>query len=162
MLISSVAQVLLRLAALGWFLSGVAQLVASMVIGPAEPMFLPNYAIPAVLILFSVVTWWIAPGLARRLAWGTDAELAIDRLTLRKLYATAFVGLGLWFALASFGSLFNAIHFQLAFAENPGDFTGLYKITEPALTLAAGATLIATAHIWSKKLARLAGDEPTE
>ena len=157
--LSSIVQVLLRLSALNWFVTGLVQLVPGIMALRSEASSVLQFAVPSIWILTGALFWVFAPFLSRQLAKGADSSVTLDGVSLLSLYSTAFVGLGLWFALANFAGVFNWIHYCITYssgtqgmgAAGPGSF---YNLSEAALTFLAGVALVATARIWARKLTR--------
>ncbi len=157
--ISSIAQVLLRLFALSWALTGLVHLAQAAMQTYIHQFSGPMLAAPLVLLLLSYLAWHFAPSISRALARGNDDAVSLQGVTLSQLYATVFVGLGMYFALDSFANVFNWVHF---FTINSSPDYGFhrenspsyYDLTENLLTLVAGIALIFTARIWAEKLTR--------
>lgn len=156
--LSGITQVLLRLFALSWALTGLVQLAQAFV--QARNHFGgPLLAAPLIMLMMSSLAWRFSPRISRALARGNDNGLNLQGITLRQLYATTFVGLGMYFALGSFADVFNWLHF---FAINRSPDYGFhhenspsyYDLTESVITFAAGLGLIFTARIWAEKLTR--------
>ncbi|MEX1119509.1 MAG: hypothetical protein WEB60_12030, partial [Terrimicrobiaceae bacterium] len=157
--ISSITQVLLRLSALNWFVTGLVQL-ASTIFSFRGDSFSPiQLAAPVIILLAGIVCWTLAPFLSRHFTKGADSAVSLEGVTLASLYSTAFVGLGLWFALANVAQVFNWIHFYVSYSSQvqgmtdtgPGSF---YSLSQAALTFAAGVILVATAQTWARKLTK--------
>lgn len=157
---SSIAQVLLRLFALNWAVTGLSQIAYNVFMGAQYGFsysLLLSLIPPLLLIAACVVTWWLAPAISRLLARGNDGAASLQGVTQSQLYATMFVGLGMYFALDSFADVFNWLHF-FAIRSSPDygfhreNSPSYYNLTESLLTLAAGIALIFTAHIWAEKL----------
>ena len=166
---SSIAQILLRLFALNWFLMGIIQ-VASVIFMAGEGLmgegsyFFYSVAPSLIYLVAGVIFWFVAPALSRLLAKRNDGEFSLKGVTERHLYSTAFLALGLYFALDSFANVFNWIHF---FSINKSPDYGFhheeapsyYELTEGALTLVAGIALMLTARTWATKLTRKSNSE---
>ncbi len=159
---SSIAQILLRLFALNWFVMGLTQVVSVILTIRAE-YFKTSYLTQGVLSLVAgIVLWFIAPRLSRFLARGDDGEVNLKGLSDQQLYTSVFLGLGLYFTLSHFGEAFSWIHF---FAVNESAEPGFrinerpsyYDLSETVMTLAAGIFLICTCKTWARKLAGQAG-----
>ena len=157
--LSSVTQVLLRLFALSWALTALARLAQTAVQARNHWFSGATLAAPLVMLLMSILAWRFSPRISRALARGNDSEITLQGVTLSQLYATVFVGLGMYFALSSFADVFNWLHF---FAINSSPDYGFhrenspsyYDLTESLLTFGAGIALIFTARIWAEKLTR--------
>ncbi len=156
--VSSVTQVLLRLFALSWALTGLVQL-GQAVVQARHHFGGPMLAAPLIMLLMSHLAWRFSPRISKALARGCDSEIHLQGVTQSQLYATVFVGLGMYFALESFANVFNWLHF---FAINSSPDYGFHKenspsyydLTENLMTLVAGIALIFTARIWAEKLTR--------
>jgi len=152
--LSSVVQVLFRLSALNWLVSGLVQLA----LGPLENRSFSwiGLLVPAVLLGSGIIVWVFAPFVSRFVSRGCDQSLSLEGVSLRSLYSTAFVGIGLWFALSNFAQVFNWLHFSIAYSKisgipssGPGSF---YHLSSAGLTFIAGIILVATARFWARKL----------
>ncbi|MEZ5325730.1 MAG: hypothetical protein R3F19_11790 [Verrucomicrobiales bacterium] len=157
--VSTIAQILLRLFALNWMLSGLIQIISAA--SQWEWFSISSLAMPVLYIVAGATIWYFAPSISRLIARGSDGEFNLQGVTERQLFATAFVSLGLYFALNSFGNAFNWIHY-FAMSEGPDEGGrqtqtqegSFYVLTYELLTLAAGIYLIATARMWAAKLTR--------
>lgn len=155
---SSIAQILLRIFALNWLLLGLIQ-IASMGVALRQGYFsVSNLIAPsAVYFVAGTVVWAIAPRLSRFLAGRNDGGFDFRGMTETQLYAAVFLGLGLYFALTSFGNAFSWVHF---FAVNRPSEHGVqregsfsyYEMSETLLTFAAGIFLVLTCKTWARKL----------
>ena len=162
--LSSITQVLLRLFALSWALTGLVQLAQTAMQAGYYKFSGPMLAAPLIMLLMSSIVWRFAPRISQALVRGNDTAVSLQGVTQSQLYATVFVGLGMYFALDSFADVFNWLHF---FAINNSPDYGFhhdnkpsyYDLTKNLLTLIAGITLIFTAHIWAEKLTRQ-GEKP--
>lgn len=158
---SSIAQILLRLFALNWFLMGIFQIGTVMLMADEGSFsFHPSSLIPWLIYLLAGIIFWVmARPLSRLLANRNDGEFTLEGVTERQLYSTAFLSLGLYFALNSFANVFSWIHF---FAINKSPDYGFhhqeepsyYELTEGLLTLMAGVALMLTSRTWAAKLTR--------
>ncbi len=157
--ISSITQVLLRLSALNWFVSGLVQLATTIFSLRGDSFSVLQLAAPAIIFLAGIICWILAPFLSRQFTKGADSAVSLEGVTLSSLYATSFVGLGLWFALANVAQVFNWIHFYVSYSSKvqgmtdsgPGSF---YNLSQAALTFVAGVILVATAQTWARKLTK--------
>jgi hypothetical protein len=156
---SSVAQILLRIFALNWFLTGLIQ-IASLAFTFREDYFsLFNLAPSAVYFAAGILVWVSAPKLSRFLAYRNDGDFNLTGVTEQQLYAAVFLGLGLFFTLRSFAAAFNWVHF---FTVNKSPDYGFHRESQPSyydmsetvMTLAAGIFLVSTCNTWARKLAR--------
>ena len=156
--ISTITQVLLRLFALNWFLSGMISLAVTLHIILKPHAF--GSLIPSFVHIFAGILFWIlAPAISRIVAKRNDGELSLTGVTEEQLFATAMLGLGVYFSLKSFGEVFNWAHF-FAIHKSPDygfhkeNSPSFYDFTEPALTLAAGLVLVFSAKRWAAMLTK--------
>ena len=164
--INIVTLILIRLFALNWGVMGPTQVVAPLVTG--QPFALWSFAVPLAYLGAGVIGWCVAPFIAKLVTGKISAPMPEVCLPGRgDLYATAFVGLGAYFALSSFGRAFNWIHY---FIVSRNDEHGFYKnespsyydLTEPALTLAAGVTLFLLGGRLAERMNRSQGNKETD
>ena len=165
--LSSITQVLLRLSALNWLISGLVQLVTTITAfqnGALAPL---RFLTPAVLLSAGAACWIFAPLLSMLLTGRLDRAVSLQGVTLESLYSTAFVSLGLWFALANLGNAFNWIHYYISYASTDeglraSRWNSFYDMTRTIMTFLAGVVLVATGHIWARKLARISESGPRD
>lgn len=156
---SSVAQILLRIFALNWFLTGLIQIASMAFTFQQQNLGIFNFAPSVVYFVAGILAWVIAPKLSRFLAHRNDGEFNLKGVTEQQLYAAVFLGLGLYFTLTSFAGAFSWTHF---FAVNKLPDYGFhqesqpsyYDLSETVMTLGAGIVLIFTCNTWAGKLAR--------
>ncbi len=157
---STIAAILLRLFALNYMLSGVLEAIKAFYLtGGSLTGVVQIASISAVQIILGVVCWWVAPRFSRVLAGQSNEQAKLAGVTEEQLYATTFLGLGLWFALSSFAAVFNWIHYfavdrSKVQGSSTGEETTLYGFMESLLTLSAGLVLIFTCKTWAAKVAR--------
>jgi hypothetical protein len=111
----------------------------------------------ALAVLLSLFTWIFAPPLGRGIARGNDQEAMATTISFQQLLYSMFVGIGLYLAMGSIGSLINSLHFFLVLQASPesipkGMEVSLYDLSKSAITVAVGAALVVSAAHWSKKL----------
>jgi len=155
---STIAAVLLRLFALNFVLKGTLEVIGAFAFtgGWASGGIQPA-AIGVIQIIFGIVFWWTAPRFSRFLAGRSEDPVQLMGVTEEQLYATTFLGVGLWFALSSFAGVFNWIHY---FAVNrpseqdssTGEEANVYAFMESLFPLAAGLVLIFTCKTWAAKV----------
>ena len=155
--VSSITQIILRIFALNWFLTGIIQ--GGTIIYIYRDTTLSWLSILPSLVYFiaGLLLWIGSPWLSRLFAKGNDREVNLSGVSERSLFATAFLALGLYFSLRSFADVIGWVHF---FAINRSPEYGFhheeapsyYDLTEPTLTLFAGIGLILTCRIWAAKL----------
>lgn len=158
--ISSIAQILLRLFALNWIVTGLIQLISNAAMMREPQYSWPLLITPASYLLVGGASWLLSPWLARLAARGDDRGVTLSGITARQLYTAVFVGLGLYFALSSISDAFHGVH-SLIHYETSFDYpeTGPREfpyedVTIPVLTLIAGICMITTSRKWAEKLAR--------
>ncbi len=157
---SSIAQILLRLFALNWFLLGLIQIGGSVFVYRWQAVnYFRSLDSSLIYITAAVVLWLSAPKLSRLLAKRNDGEFSLSGVTERQLYSTAFLVLGLYFALSSFANVFSWIHFFSIHKSPDYGFhresaPSYYSLAEGLLTLIAGVALMLTARTWAIKLTR--------
>jgi hypothetical protein len=154
---SQLAQIIVRIIAISWFLHGVIQTVgifATSIPQSPQPIFLASGVLA---ILLSFITWISAPLLARWMARGNDQEVMATTISFQQLLYSMFVGIGLYLAMGSIGSLINSLHFFLVLQASPesipkGMEVSRYELSKSAITVAVGAALVVSAAHWSKRL----------
>lgn len=154
---SSIAQILLRIFALNWFLTGFIQ-VAAFASSFQQNYQLDSFLIQGIVYLAGgILAWLIAPRLSRLLTRRNDGHFNLEGVTEQPLYTAVFLGIGLYFTLLSFGSAFSWIHF-FAISKSP-DYgfhresqPSYYDMSETLMTLAAGVFLLFTSKTWARKL----------
>lgn len=156
---SSIAQILLRLFALNWLLTGLVQ-VASVAFTFGQSHFSLFYLAPGVVYFVAGLgVWMISPKLTRFLVRPNDGEFNLNGVTEQQLYAAVFLGLGLYFTLTSFGGAFGWMHFLVVNESLSDGFDktkrpSYYDMSETMMTLAAGLFLAFSCKTWARKLAR--------
>lgn len=155
--VSSIAAVLLRLYALNLAIVGLVQ-IPGMLMQPAAGS-LPYTLLPSLAsLVIGLVLWVITPALARLLARGLDAQATLTGVDETTLLRTIFVGLGLWFALSSFASIFNWLHYfavsRSSIVKDGAEQSAPYDFWHQVLTCVAGVLLVSTSRIWAEKLTR--------
>jgi hypothetical protein len=162
---SSVAQILLRIFALHWFLSGFIEM-AGMAFTFRRGEFSLIHLAPSILnFVAGILVWVMAPKLSRFLAHRNDGDFNLKGVTEQQLYTAVFLGLGLYFTLSTFAAAFSWVHF---FTVNKSPDYGFhqenqpsyYDMTEKFMTLAAGIFLVFTCNTWASKLVRKHQSEP--
>lgn len=157
--ISSISQALLRIFALTWFLTGTIR-VLSFILSSEVRTYTPDILVPSSVYLISgTVIWIFAPIVSRFITKDNDGKLNLAGITEYQLFSTAFIVVGLYFVLDSFASLFTWLHFFTVYNQNEYGFTqdqqpSYYDLAECALTVAAGAAIIATSKKWAAKLSK--------
>jgi len=156
---SSVAQILLRLFALNWFLSGLVQAASVAAVIGREHFSLAHFTECIVLLVAGILVWAASPKLSRLLARRNDGEFSFKGVTEEQLYAGVILGLGLYFALSSFSAAFSWVHYFAVTRSSEHGFhqesqPSYYDLSETLMTLAAGLFLALTCTTWARKLAR--------
>lgn len=165
--ISSIAVILFRLYALNLTVQGLVQTVSNCThLGSYGTewafAFLPGVA----SLILGAALWFLAPPFSRFLAARHDEKFHLDGITETQLYSAVFLGVGLWFALTSFASVFNWLHYFVvsrsqSSLDNQAEQTNLYDFWHQFLTLAVGLLLIFTCRIWASKLTRATRSLPS-
>ena len=65
-------------------------------------------------VVFTLWLWYLSPLIARKLTWARDSTLDCGQLTLGDLYCFAFLLVGLYFAVDSFGPSLTWLHYTLS------------------------------------------------
>lgn len=154
---TQLAQILLRLFAISWFLYGIVQTAGILAMnqhGMPDPKLLVSGAVASAL---AIAAWFLAPALGRRIASPENQESDFSTITYEQLLKAMFIGIGLYFALSSIGALINSLHFHLVMKTAPesiplGMRFSPYDLSKHAITFAAGVSLIASASHWSRRL----------
>ena len=159
MLISTITLLVVRLFSLQWFIQGLSLLAIAF----SEPTdssnrsfialrYLPSFLV----IILAVVAWFAAPLLSRVIPGKHDASIPVSGLSLRDLYAFAFVFLGLYFALSSLADVLNWLHYCLTLAAahdfDPERKKSLYGLSRPLITFVAGLICLFFGRTWAGKL----------
>lgn len=158
--ISSIAQILLRLFALNWFIRGLIQIAAIAYLMRQPQNDWQLLITPTAYLLFGIICWLLSPRLARLAARGDDREVNLSGVTAQQLYTAVFVGLGLYFALSSISEAFHGVQSLIYYeinTDDPGPEPREFPyedLTTPLLTLLAGVVMIATSRKWADKLSR--------
>lgn len=152
-----VSVVICRLFALTWVISSIPRLISFLTI---RNEYYHESILPFTLTLISgIVLWFIAPKFSKLITGGFDEELKLDWIRPQQLYSSILVGLGIYFALSSLGSVFNWIHYftirqhlkQLP--ELLPSEPSFYDFSERALTFLVGILLVCLHRKISRKLA---------
>ncbi len=161
---SSIAQILLRLFALKWLLTGGINFASSIFTGNQHGYYFLSLLPPIIYILAGLLFWFLSPKISLLLAKQNNGEVTLQGVTQEQLFASVLLGLGVFFALNSFANVFSWIHF---FAINKSPNYGFhqenqpsyYELSEAAMTLVAGIALIFTSRKWAEKLCRKNTDD---
>jgi len=158
--LTSIVSIVLRLFSLSWLVQGAFNTAgaAAMTIPYGSPSgSYWAYGAPAIYLVAAVITWLLAPTIARLVAPQPDVAVGIGGLTRYDLYCFAFVFLGLYFVLSSLGNAINWLHYYLFLAKaiptgNPQRETSFYQLTQPLITLFAGSVCVALSSRLARKL----------
>jgi hypothetical protein len=157
MLLSAIALLVVRLYCLLWLLQGIAMLVAEIDDNMSGSFILLRFLPSVVTFVFSVVTWLIAPWLARFISRPRDTVVAVPGLSREDLFAGIFVLLGLYFVLGSLGDCLNGFHYFLW--ANGGNLplgsaqpASYYVLSRSVITLIAGLACIVYNRRFAGKL----------
>jgi hypothetical protein len=142
--------------------TGVAQFAFGLFTFAPDSGWASLLAAPIAIFLSGIACWLLAPWLARLVTSGINHSIPVNRLSLYSLYCTAFVSLGVWFALGNFAQMFNWLHYFITSyrPSSPPEFSSFYSLSQSAITFAAGVALVATAKVWARKLANAGQQTP--
>jgi hypothetical protein len=163
MLISTIVLIILRLFSVQWLVFGLSTSAVALAILPElsgqESILpiLPNLVSGVGMLACSIVTWLVAPPLARFIAGKYDTTMSVSGLSLFDLYAFAFVFLGLYFVLKSVANFLYWFQFSLWIAASHGDSDpqrkqALSEFVRPLITLVAGLVCMFSGKRWARKL----------
>lgn len=165
MLVSTIVLIILRLFSIQFLLDGISMLAASPVEFWAFSDQHNDAAVVAkavvmalVMILFSAITWFAAPWLSQIIPEKQDASVQIPSLSLRDLYAFAFIFLGLYFTLSSLGNTLTGLYYAFFTALSHTSFDprrkqSLYNLSRPLITMVGGFICLFCARRFADKLA---------
>lgn len=158
--VSSIAQILLRVIALNWILSGIIQFCFSFYPYEYQGMAFPQ-VLPWLLYSFlGVAVWWLAPKLAKLAAHRNDGDFTLEGVTLEQLYATALMALGAYVALTNLPSALIGLKFYAGTRSDvlgTGPNANYYEFLRPLASAVLGIALVAAAR---KLAAKLCADKP--
>jgi len=80
---------------------------------PYDPSPRSSFLLFGVVAVLAYWLWVLSPFLARRITRGQDSALDCGHLALRDLYSFAFLLVGLYFTVDSFGPTLTWLHFAL-------------------------------------------------
>jgi len=160
--VSSIAQVLLRIYALHQFLTGF--LYGASFIITHQEMGRHSLYQALVFVVFGAGCWLVAPWVSRIAAKGNDGEFQLKGVNQEQLFATGFLVIGLYFALGSFATLFNWIHFFIVnqspdYGFHKTEEPSYYSLTEAGLNLVMGIAIVLTSRTWAARLCRERGQK---
>ena len=161
---STLVLIIVRLFAISWFVQAII-LSLDIVTGnfitfrPSTLEILLGIGSAVSALVFCLLAWILAPKIGRKITRGYDAPISISEPSLEKLYAFAFVFLGLYFILDSIGATLNGLHYFLTMPSlknaNRSVFIqtqSLYQFTKPLITLIAGFIVLLSAKYWAARL----------
>lgn len=161
MLASTIAQILLRIFSISWFVTGIVHLVPTVFDVRSGRNGAVLYSAVPLLIMcaFGVVIWVFARKISLVLTKGNDAELNLTNVSAQQLMTIAIFSVGLYFVLSSCSDTFNWVHYlfinrslehRFAYMESPS----YYDLARPLLTLLAGLAFMLTSKNWATKIFR--------
>ena len=156
---SIITQIILRMFALGWLFQSIIQLVTAILLF-RSPGFSPAFVVTGIVLLVSAgVVWVKAPFLSQLIAGTNTARTPVRTLDAFDLMTGVIVGVGLYFALSSFASLLNSIHYFILTSHAPTVTPDkmkvpFYDLTRSGVTFCAGIFLIVTSSQWAKKIVK--------
>lgn len=163
MLTSTITLIIIRLFCIQWFLEGLS-MMAVAILQPSHSgtnEFGLTIAISIGMLLLPVVVWFAAPFLARLVAGNADATVSVPVLSLRDLYAFAFVFLGVYFVLTSVGDALLWLRYSMIAPLPPGALEPERdRFTRSLITLIGGVICIIFGKYWAGKLSESRPAEP--
>lgn len=161
--LNSIVAVVMRLFALSWLVQGItgtASVFASEALYPSSHMNYWNYAVSGWLLIIATAAWFLAQPVAWLVTPPSDANLDLGGLSRQDLYCFAFVFLGLYFVLSSLANTINWTHHYTAIAKVTSEAdrqrqSSFYELTQPLITLIAGAVCLLFAPRIVQRLTRL-------
>lgn len=157
MLTSTITLIILRLFCIQWFLEGLGMLASVATLLQSHPDARGigfNTAISIGMLVFPVVVWFAAPFIARLVAGKADATVSVPALSLRDLYAFAFVFLGLYFVLRSVGEVLIWLRYSMIVPLPPGALDPERdEFIRSLISLVCGVICIFFGRTWAGKLA---------
>lgn len=150
----------MRVFALNWIFGGAISAATTISFASRlRPVEFYTMATPLSLIAAGAILWIVSPGLARLAAKGSNSDASLRGISEQALLTTAFVTLGLYFALKSFPTAASWLHYLIV--SSPSETGGksaadesFYPLTENLLTVGVGIGLVMTAKLWATKLSR--------
>jgi len=161
---SSLAQILLRLYSLNLTIYGTIQLFILLFNWFGFGLLsIYEIGVPIIYLVVGLVLWFFSPYLCKLAAGKNDDAIKLDGVSEFQLYSTAFLCLGLYFALGRMGEVLSWIHFFAAYNSPDYGFhregdPSYYDLAEPAITVVIGIVLVVTARRWAAKLCRQSGN----
>lgn len=159
--VSSIAHVMLRSFSLSWIVTGLAQIAGAIATLPSAAPEIPLYLLaPGIgLFLAGFVFWFLSPWLSRIISRKGDGDFQLAGVSEPQLFATMFVGLGIYFAGSNLGSVFSWAHFFTIKRSPEYGFhrelaPSYYELAEVAITFVIGIYLVVTARIWARRLCK--------
>ncbi|WP_156817209.1 hypothetical protein [Rubritalea marina] len=119
-------------------------------------------------VFFGVLLWCLAPKIAKFTSKGNDQEINLSGVTDTQLYSTAFIALGIYFALSALPDMIHGFYLLITIEEHLAG-AGMEATTArvfqqshytkdmlilPTLSFGCGVVSILSARAWSQKLTR--------
>jgi hypothetical protein len=149
-----VVVVVIRILAIKFALDAVYYLFARY---PRDPFPAVGFILFGVLVVCAYGLWVLSPSVARRITRGQDSALDCGDLALGDLYTFAFLLVGLYFAVDSFGPSLTWFHYSVRqsasdAALSPQQQTNFYTLFKYLVKLFLGLTLIFNGRKFATKL----------
>ena len=166
--ISSLAQILIRIFALFWTVFGAIAIAAQAFAASHSMGNQMALQIAVIRIFLGTLLWFFAPTIAWAASRGNDQELQFKGITETQLFSTAFVALGIYFALSALPDISHGLYLLITVEEQltgDGMEASMARIFQqsnftkellirPTLSFGFGVVSILSARAWAKKLTR--------
>jgi hypothetical protein len=158
-----IVTIVLRLFAVDWFIKAIILLPPALQSASASWPGTPNYVLlvsPGLYLVFAIGLFWWSHLLGRNVTPRPVPEIQFSGLSIYDLYCFAITFLGLYFALSSFASTLNWIHYYFTVLrdtppESPSRENAFYGLIEPLITFIAGLACLLFAPRFARKLASI-------
>ena len=126
---------------------------------PSDPSPRTSFILFAVVAVLAYWLWVLSPWIARRITRGQDSALDCGNLTLRDLYSFAFLLVGLYFAVDSFGPTLTWLHYALRHSSSDAPLSqqqqaNFYTLFKYLIKLLLGLALVFKGRNLSDRLLR--------
>ncbi|MEA3207773.1 MAG: hypothetical protein QOE70_830 [Chthoniobacter sp.] len=154
---SNLVAILARLLALKVLMDGIAVLFSLLGRSKAHSWAAATFVLVGLYFLCAGALWSCALWLGRVLTKGCDPKLDTGALTLIDLYSVAFVCVGLYYAVDSFGFTLTWLHFALTQSSSdaglsPKQKENFYSLFQCSSSLFIGLILVLRARRLSARL----------
>jgi hypothetical protein len=156
---SHIAQIIIRLFSISWFLQAIVQIVALLTMNVQDLRDPALFLLGIITFLIAIAAWFLAPALGMLICKGNDTAEQISTITFQQLLHAMFLGIGLFFCLSSMAGLLTGLHFFLLMKSTPESIPAEFAISQydfitPALTFFAGGFLVGSSGYWSAKISK--------